>query len=289
MSVRHSRWERTDGACEGESRARKRACCPSDKERSLGTVKQEKTECLTAQSASSHALAAAMASRPAPRSVPRRKDTEPTWGKGGDHFVGEDEAQKLFDEFHEEEEEAEKRDGAAPDSHKHARQDGKDKGDDVVRASRNFIPSGKLKEDTALKYKGRVLMFDEPQDAAVPVFKKDGRWRIYVFKGKERIGEPLILQNGSCFLLGRDREIVDIPLDHPTCSSQHAVLQYRQVCDADGQQCIKLYIMDLGSTNGTFLNGDKLKPRVYVELLEKDIVKFALSTREYIFVKEFSS
>ena len=211
------------------------------------------------------------------------------WGKSGDHFVGEDEAQKLFDAFQEEEEGEQQQDGSVPEDRQHAKHEGKDKGSDIVSESRNFIPSGKLKEDTALKYKGRVLMFDEPQDAAVPVFKKDGRWRIYIFKAKERIGEPLILQNGSCFLLGRDREIVDIPLDHPTCSAQHAVLQYRQVRGADGQQCIKLYIMDLGSTNGTFLNGDKLKPRVYVELLEKDIVKFALSTREYIFVKEFSS
>jgi len=151
------------------------------------------------------------------------------------------------------------------------------------------VPSGKLKEDSALKYKGRVLMFDEPEDAAVPVFEEDGRWRIYIFKGKERIGEPLILQGGSCFLLGRDREIVDIPLDHPTCSSQHAVLQYRRVKNANDEQMVKLYIMDLGSTNGTFLNGDRLKPRVYVELLEKDIVKFALSTRDYIFVKELAS
>lgn len=283
MSVRHSRWESAEDACESGARANKRACFSGERDRSLVAVKQEEKERLTSRSASSHALAAAMASRPPPKRVSARKNPEPTWGKGGDHFVGEDEAQKLFDAFQEEE------DCAVPDGLQHVEHDGKDKDSDVVSASRNFIPSGKLKEDTALKYKGRVLMFDEPQDAAVPVFKKDGRWRIYIFKAKERIGEPLILQNGSCFLLGRDREIVDIPLDHPTCSAQHAVLQYRQVRGADGQQCIKLYIMDLGSTNGTFLNGDKLKPRVYVELLEKDIVKFALSTREYIFVKEFSS
>lgn len=288
MSVRHSRWESAEDARESGARATKRVCCPGDKERSLGAATKEEAERLTSQSASSHALAAAMASRPPQKSVSSRKDYEPAWGRGRDHFVGEDEAQKLFDAF-QEEEEGEQQESSAPGESQHGKHDGKDKDSDVVSASRNFIPSGKLKEDTALKYKGRVLMFDEPQDAAVPVFKKDGRWRIYIFKAKEVIGEPLILQNGSCFLLGRDREIVDIPLDHPTCSAQHAVLQYRQVRDADGQQCIKLYIMDLGSTNGTFLNGDKLKPRVYVELLEKDIVKFALSTREYIFVKEFSS
>lgn len=32
----------------------------------------------------------------------------------------------------------------------------------------------------------------------------------------------------SAFLFGRDRVVADIPLDHPSASKQHAVLQYRQ-------------------------------------------------------------
>ena len=33
----------------------------------------------------------------------------------------------------------------------------------------------------------------------------------------------------SCYLFGRDRAIVDIPTEHPSCSKQHAVIQFRQI------------------------------------------------------------
>lgn len=48
----------------------------------------------------------------------------------------------------------------------------------------------------------------------------------------------------------------------------------------------RLYIMDLESTNGTILNGNKLEGRRYVEILPKDILKFASSTREYVFMND---
>lgn len=31
----------------------------------------------------------------------------------------------------------------------------------------------------------------------------------------------------SCYLFGRERRVADIPTDHPSCSKQHAVLQFR--------------------------------------------------------------
>lgn len=40
--------------------------------------------------------------------------------------------------------------------------------------------------------------------------------------------------------------------------------------------------MDLESANGTFLNEKRLEACRYYELLEKDLVKFGASTREYI-------
>jgi smad nuclear-interacting protein 1 len=43
--------------------------------------------------------------------------------------------------------------------------------------------------------------------------------------------------------------------------------------------------MDLESTNGTFLNNDKVDPSRYTELLHGDMLKFGLSQREYIMVK----
>ena len=37
------------------------------------------------------------------------------------------------------------------------------------------------------------------------------------------------LSTRSRYLFGRERKVADVPLDHPSCSSQHAVLQYRRV------------------------------------------------------------
>jgi smad nuclear-interacting protein 1 len=44
--------------------------------------------------------------------------------------------------------------------------------------------------------------------------------------------------------------------------------------------------MDLESTNGTFLNGERIESSRYYEILENDMVKFGHSEREYIFLKE---
>ena len=46
------------------------------------------------------------------------------------------------------------------------------------------------------------------------------------------------------------------------------------------------YVMDLGSSNGTCLNGERLKKERYYELREKDMLTFALSTREYVVMRE---
>ncbi|KAG1692855.1 hypothetical protein DVH05_024144 [Phytophthora capsici] len=48
------------------------------------------------------------------------------------------------------------------------------------------------------------------------------------------------------------------------------------------EQEVRPYIMDLDSTNSTFLNGHKIEGSRYIELKEKDVLKFGDSTREYV-------
>ena len=91
------------------------------------------------------------------------------------------------------------------------------------------------------------------------------------------------LHRQSVYLIGKDRKIADLPVDHPSCSRQHAVLQYRLV-----KSKVLPYIIDLGSSNGTFLNNQKIEPQRYVELREKDMLKFGFSSREYILLHENS-
>ncbi|XP_012502125.1 PREDICTED: smad nuclear-interacting protein 1 [Propithecus coquereli] len=96
----------------------------------------------------------------------------------------------------------------------------------------------------------------------------------------------------NAYLLGRHRRIADIPIDHPSCSKQHAVFQYRLVeyTRADGTvgRRVKPYIIDLGSGNGTFLNNKRIEPQRYYELKEKDVLKFGFSSREYVLLHESS-
>lgn len=46
------------------------------------------------------------------------------------------------------------------------------------------------------------------------------------------------------------------------------------------------YIIDLESTNGTFLNGSRIPGARYVELKVGDVLKFGSSTRDYVVMNE---
>lgn len=109
----------------------------------------------------------------------------------------------------------------------------------------------------------------------------------------EMLDKPLHIHRLSAYLVGRERKIADIAVDHPSCSSQHAVIQYRLIEVATSNiegvastRVVKPYLMDLESTNGTYLNGKRLDPARYYELRAKDIMKFGLSSREYVLVPE---
>ena len=78
----------------------------------------------------------------------------------------------------------------------------------------------------------------------------------------------------------------------PSCSKRHAVFRYRLVehtgADGTAGQRVKPYTTDLGSGNGTFLNHQRIEPQRYHELKEKGVLKFGLSSREYVLLQESS-
>jgi smad nuclear-interacting protein 1 len=153
----------------------------------------------------------------------------------------------------------------------------------------NFGLSGALAKDerTGNTVNGVLLSFNEPADAAMPT----RRWRLYVLKGDEQL-ETLHIHRKTAYLFGRDTRVADVETAHPTCSKQHAVLQFRAVvkknADGSARKENKPYIMDLGSTHKTFLNGEAIEEARYYELLEKDCVKFGMSSREYILLHDES-
>ena len=80
--------------------------------------------------------------------------------------------------------------------------------------------------------------------------------------------------------------MVDFPIDHPSCSKQHAAIQFRYVekrnefGDRDGR--VRPYLIDLESANGSTVNGEEAPKGRYMELMDKDVLKFGLSTRECV-------
>ncbi|KAF9028198.1 hypothetical protein BGZ52_013260, partial [Haplosporangium bisporale] len=144
----------------------------------------------------------------------------------------------------------------------------------------NFGLSGSLAAETNTTVSGAVLKYNEPPEARKPSQK----WRLYVFKGDKEI-DLLHIHRQSAFLFGRDRNVVDVPIDHPSCSKQHAVLQFRQIVETDNlgqsKRTTKPFIIDLGSANGTSVNGAQIPATRYYELKLSDVIKFGASTREF--------
>jgi smad nuclear-interacting protein 1 len=147
----------------------------------------------------------------------------------------------------------------------------------------NYAPTGKLAAATNTTATGIVLKYNEPPEARKPPSSQ--QWRLYVFKGSE-IVDTLEISTRSCWLFGRERLVVDYPLDHPSCSKQHAVIQFRHIQKVGGFGdrigAVKPYVLDLESANGTKINGETMEASRYIELMDKDIIQFGHSSREYV-------
>ena len=110
---------------------------------------------------------------------------------------------------------------------------------------------------------------------------------MYEFKGENP--DPLStteLHTRSCWLFGRERAVVDFPIEHPSCSKQHAVIQFRFVEKknefGDRLGRVKPYVIDLESANGTRVNGEKIPEKRFWEIKSGDMLGFGESTREYV-------
>ena len=156
----------------------------------------------------------------------------------------------------------------------------------IEKQKPNYTPSGLLAAETnTVAGTTTILKYNEPPEARLPS-STSAPWRLYVFKGKD-ILETIELFTRSCWLFGRERAVVDVPTEHPSCSKQHAVIQFRYVEKrvgefGDKKGGVRPYIIDLESGNGTKVNGEGVPAAKYVELRTGDIVVFGESTREYV-------
>ena len=84
----------------------------------------------------------------------------------------------------------------------------------------------------------------------------------------------------------------DVVLDHPSVSRYHAVLQCRPTSDGKDTQDTTLfstnpteaglYVYDLGSTHGTFLNKSRVQPRCYYRMRVGQMVRLGGSSRLFV-------
>jgi smad nuclear-interacting protein 1 len=151
----------------------------------------------------------------------------------------------------------------------------------------NFAPSGLLAaaSNSVAQADGTsiVLKYHEPAEARKPSAKDI--WKLFVFKGAE-IVETIELSLRSCWLIGRELAVVDMPAEHPSISKQHAVIQFRYIEKknefGDKLGKVRPYLIDLDSANGTSLNKEEIPKSRYLELRDKDMIQFGHSTREYV-------
>ncbi|CAN6207952.1 unnamed protein product [Urochloa humidicola] len=88
------------------------------------------------------------------------------------------------------------------------------------------------------------------------------------------IVDQLDVSKKGAYMFGRI-DMCDFVLEHPTVSRFHAVLQFRN----DG----KVFLYDLGSTHGSFINKSQVKKKLYTEIHVGDVIRFGQSSRLYIF------
>jgi smad nuclear-interacting protein 1 len=159
----------------------------------------------------------------------------------------------------------------------------------IVKEKPNFRPSGVLAKESN-NINGIALKYTAPQDSTNPPTTQT--YQIFSFKEGAKIPKTYNLTR-SFYLIGRDEKVVDIKTDDETCSKQHAVIQFRRREDGVKYVCTTIscghiltlgraYVIDLESSNGTFLNGEEIPTSRYIELKNEDVLKFGDSTTDNV-------
>ncbi|XP_037730398.1 kanadaptin [Drosophila subpulchrella] len=137
-----------------------------------------------------------------------------------------------------------------------------------------------------------VCPYRVPKWSAPPA--EDQNYSFEVLKSGQIIDTVRQLQQQAVWTFGRLPEN-DVPAAHPTISRFHVVLQYKpkalpklDIEDDEGEESGEpdqpegWYIYDMGSTHGTFLNKQRVPPKVYIRMRVGHMLKLGGSTRVYI-------
>jgi len=95
-----------------------------------------------------------------------------------------------------------------------------------------------------------------------------------VMKQNKKIGTISRCSKNKAVIFGRHKNYADVILQHPSISRQHAVILHGKSGN--------MYVMDLSSSHGTFVNKRKLEGEQREPLSEGDVIRFGASSREYV-------
>ena len=159
---------------------------------------------------------------------------------------------------------------------------------EVEKEKPNFEPSGILLKELEMEYNKSInsktmINYNPPTDSIVP--SKNEIWFLFKFsENKKEEEETYKLIDKDFFLIGKDPRICDIRIKQKNISRQHAVIQFRKI-RKEKEWKILPYLIDLNSTNGTYLNGDKIDNKKYYELREKDQLNFGDKNLDFLLMK----
>ena len=159
---------------------------------------------------------------------------------------------------------------------------------EVEKEKPNFEPSGILLKELEMEYNKSInsktmINYNPPTDSIVP--GKNEIWFLFKFsENKKEEEETYKLIDKDFFLIGKDPRICDIRIKQKNISRQHAVIQFRKIRKGKEWEILP-YLIDLNSTNGTYLNGDKIDNKKYYELREKDQLNFGDKNIDFLLMK----
>lgn len=126
---------------------------------------------------------------------------------------------------------------------------------------------------------------------------------LYIIPYTKEDSAPITLdpQTTETFTFGRDRGS-NLAIDHASCSKNHATVTFKThngakvyvpfasppffLFSPNSNFFYRPHLTDLGSTNGTKLNGTQIQAHKATPLKGGDTVVFGASTREYTFLQK---
>lgn len=135
----------------------------------------------------------------------------------------------------------------------------------------------------------RDITYSEPLDAGEP--PQSNPFLLFLFEpGQDDPMDKIPLDKRGFYRFGRDSQLNDVSLHELSCSKVHAALQFRKIenVNDEGETSYQtnLYVIDLDSTNGTFINDKQIPTSRYVQVLPKDVLSFGDLSTDYVVVRE---